>query len=66
MNSFNWYLKQIQLNVRLENSLLDGCPFLINVKADTSKIQLIAAIKFAPLYEPIEICVCTLINLKVI
>ena len=52
----------MKLNVRLENSLLDGCPFVINVKADTSKIQLIADAKFAALYEPIEICVCISIS----
>jgi hypothetical protein len=48
---------KLKLTVTCDDYLLDGFPLTINVKADTSKIQLIAKTKQAAIYEQIELCV---------
>jgi hypothetical protein len=46
-----------ELIVSCDNHILDGCPILVNVKADTCKIQLLVSEKLMPVNENFEICV---------
>lgn len=47
-----------------DNHVLDGCPIIVNVKADKFKIQLIANEKFIVANQPYEICVSFKLNYK--